>query len=113
MDNKLRRSIADPKKCLRRYGAEGAKKLRLRLEALEAAESLADFWPPYSGPERCHELKADLAGLFSMDAKHPLRLLLRPTEESDPSLDQDLADGEQRWAAIQSVELVGVEDTHD
>ena len=113
MDNKLKRSIADPKKCLRRYGAEGAKKLRLRLEALEAAESLADFWPPYSGPERCHELKANLAGIYSMDAKHPLRLLLRSTENSDTSGDQDLTDGEQRWATIKSVELIGVEDTHD
>ena len=48
MDGKLKRTIADPKKCVKRYGVQMAKKLRLRLDALEAAESLADFWPPYS-----------------------------------------------------------------
>ena len=41
-----------------------AKKLSLRLDALEAADTLGDFWPPYSGPERCHELKGDRAGSY-------------------------------------------------
>jgi hypothetical protein len=30
-----------------------ARKLRLRLDALEAAESLADFWPPYPYNDIC------------------------------------------------------------
>ncbi len=49
----------DPAARQREYGVNMAKKLALRLAALYAADSLADFWPPNSGPERCHELKGD------------------------------------------------------
>ena len=113
MNGKLKKTISDPKKCIKRYGVQMAKKLRLRLDALEAAESLADFWPPYSGPERCHELKADLSGVYSMDAKHPYRLLFRPTGDSSSLSDVDLLGGKDYWETIRAVILVKVEDTHD
>ena len=45
---------------------------------------LVDFWPPNSGPERCHELKGDLAGVFSIDLKQPYRLLFR-TDRGQPT----------------------------
>ena len=66
-DNKLRRAIEDEKARQKLYGRDTAKKLALRLTALEAADSLADFWPPKSGPERCHELLGELAGTCSID----------------------------------------------
>ena len=113
MDSKLKRTIVDPKKCVKRFGVQMAKKLRLRLDALEAAESLADFWPPYSGPERCHELKADLSGTYSMDAKHPHRLLFRPTDDLSSLMDADIRSGKGYWATIKTITLVGVKDTHD
>ena len=113
MDGKLKRTIADPKKCVKRYGVQMAKKLRLRLDALEAAESLADFWPPYSGPERCHELKADLSGTYSMDAKQPYRLLFRPTDDVSSLMDADINNGKCYWATIKTITLVSVKDTHD
>ena len=77
-DNKLRSAIDDQGVAKRRYGSDMAKKLTLRLEVLRAAVSLADFWPPKSGPERCHELKGDREGVFSFDLKQPYRLLFRP-----------------------------------
>ena len=89
------------------------KKLGLRLSALDAAESLADFWPPYDGPERCHELKGDLAGTYSMDVKQPYRLLFRAVGGDGEELDLAGKEGRERWAAISSIVLVGVEDTHD
>jgi proteic killer suppression protein len=93
-----------------------ARKLRLRLDALEAAESLADFWPPYSGPERCHELEGNRVGVYSMDVRQPYRLLFRATDESgyppDPT-SKDKADGKQLWLAIRAITLISVEDTHD
>ncbi len=113
MDDKLKRTIADPKKCVRQYGVQMAKKLRLRLDALEAAESLVDFWPPYSGPERCHELKGNLSGTYSMDAKHPYRLLFRPTDDASSPSDVDRRGGKDYWATIKAVVLVKIEDTHD
>src|SRR4051812_40053813 len=63
----LRASLEDDAVCKRKFGAAMAKKLKLRFDALRAAESLADFWPPKSGPERCHELLGESKGVFSID----------------------------------------------
>lgn len=109
-DNKLRAALEDEELCRRRYGSDMAKKLMLRLAAFQAAESLADFWPPKSGPERCHELKGKLEGTFSVDLKQPYRLLFRPSfvkPLSDPSGEQ------QRWKSITSIDILAIEDTHE
>src|SRR5205823_2911293 len=95
-DNTLRRVIEDDSVAKRRYGPDMAKKVKLRIAALRAAESLADFWPPESGPERCHELKANLAGTFSIDLKQPYRILFTAVESSKPS---SRSDEQQRWAS--------------
>ena len=107
-DNKLRSAIEDQAACKKQYGSDMAKKIALRVAALRAAESLADFWPPKSGPERCHELKGDKVGTFSVDLKQPYRLLFKPT--SDTKSDQP--DEQQRWKSITSVEILAIEDTH-
>src|SRR5437660_2856846 len=108
-DNKLKAALEDEATCKRRYGKDMTKKLNLRLAALRAAISLADFWPPMSGPERCHELKGDLAGTFSIDLKQPYRLLFVPIEENAP---KDRSDEQTRWLAITKIEIVAIEDTH-
>lgn len=107
-DNKLRRSLESETALKRAYGTDMAGKLRLRLAALRAAESLADFWPPKTLPERCHELEGDRKGTFSIDLKHPYRLLLRPTKtRSDEQTEE-----QQWWASITEIEIFSVEDTH-
>jgi|SRR5579885_3168397 proteic killer suppression protein len=108
-DTKLKRALEDDKERKRRFGANMAKKIQLRMDALKAAESLGDFWPPLSGPERCHELKADLAGTFSMDLVHPYRLLFKPM---DPEHHSVTGHEKARWAAIKSIIIAGIEDTH-
>jgi len=110
-DNNLRRAIEDEGRRRRRYGADMAKKLMLRLATLRAADSLADFWPPKSGPERCHELKGDRAGTFSVDLKQPYRLLFRA---SAATLTQppNRSDEQQRWRSITAIDILAVEDTH-
>lgn len=107
-DKKLKTSLEDRAMCQKQYGKEMAKKIMLRMAALSAAESLADFWPPMSGPERCHVLMGDLEGLFSVDVKHPYRLLFRPT---DAPADAQ-ADEKERWQSIKSIEILGIKDTH-
>jgi plasmid maintenance system killer protein len=114
---KLKRSIEDDAEARKRFGKDMAKKIRLRLGALLAAGSLGDFWPPMSPPERCHELKGDLAGTFSMDLTHPYRLLFRPMNSQQEPHDETKDEGEQsdqkaRWHSIDAIEVVAVEDTH-
>lgn len=108
-DKGLRAAIKTEAECLRYYGRDICKKIRLRVEALNAADSLADFWPPKSGPERCHELKRNKTGIFSMDVKQPYRLLLKPIDAEDPV---ERLDEHERWKTIRSVELLTIEDTH-
>jgi proteic killer suppression protein len=105
----LRDAITSEAESRRYFGAVMSRKLYLRLAALRAARSLADFWPPKSGPERCHELKGDMAGVFSVDLQHPYRLLFKPMEAEKPV---DRNNEEERWSRIESIELLCVEDTH-
>ena|SRR5438270_5898555 len=109
-DGKLRSAIEDKSISQKLYGADMTKKLNLRLASLRAAESLADFWPPKSGPERCHELKGNQLGVFSVDVKQPYRLLFKPYEPS-PAIDR--SDEFQRWRSITKIELLTIEDTHE
>jgi proteic killer suppression protein len=108
-DKDLRRTLADDGKLKRQYGKDMASKLRIRLAVLRGAQSLAVFWPPFSGPERCHELKGRLAGVFSIDLKQPYRLLFKPLEDSPPV---DRTDELKRWKEITAVEITAIEDTH-
>jgi plasmid maintenance system killer protein len=107
-DKKLRRAVEE-NTLAGKYGAQMAKKIQLRLATLKAAESLAAFWPPKGGSERCHELIGDLAGTFSIDLKQPYRLLFKPIEEAPP---KDRSDEKQRWEAIKAIEILAIEDTH-
>ena len=108
-DNRLRKDLQDEANCRRRYGADMAKKLMLRLTVLRAAESLGDFWPPKSGPEQCHELKGDRAGTFSVDLKQPYRLLFEPSMATKPA---DDSDEQERWKSITAINILSIEDTH-
>jgi proteic killer suppression protein len=107
-DRRLRRVANNPAACQREYGVNMAKKIALRLAALYAADSLADFWPPNSGPERCHELKGDRKGTFSVDLNQPYRLLF---EASKPAA-EDVTDEQERWKSITSIDITAIEDTH-
>jgi proteic killer suppression protein len=107
-DKRLRKVANDPAACQREYGVNMAKKIALRLAALYGADSLADFWPPKSGPERCHELKGERKGTFSVDLNQPYRLLFQPSEEKAG----DEADEQKRWRSITAIDVVAIEDTH-
>jgi plasmid maintenance system killer protein len=108
-ENSLRRAIEDAAACRRRYGVDMARKIALRLAALRSADSLADFWPPESGPERCHEVKGDRAGTFSVDLKQPYRLLFKPKTDTTAA---DQSDERQRWQSIRAIDILAIEDTH-
>ena len=106
-EKRLRKVAHDEAACRGQYGVNMAKKLARRLASLKAAVSLADFWPPKSGPERCHELKGDRKGTFSVDLNQPYRLLFEST--SKPTEDET---EQQRWKSITSIDISAIEDTH-
>jgi plasmid maintenance system killer protein len=87
----------------RMYGSACAKRLRQRLQELEAVESLADM--VFGRP---HELKGDRAGEVSVDLTHPLRLILRPTAQPPPTK----TDGGLDRAKVKSVTIIEVTDPH-
>ncbi len=72
----LQKVACDPKALRRKYGAS-ADRIMLRLNQLMAYPTLADA--PSIGLGRCHELKGDLKGHFTVDLKHPYRLLFKPS----------------------------------
>lgn len=106
---KLKATLESEAACQKQYGRDMTRKIMLRLSALRAAVSLVDFWPPKFGPERCHELKGELTGTFSIDVKQPYRLLFVPVEETAP---EDRSDEQKRWASITKIEIIAIEDTH-
>ncbi len=109
-DRRLKASLENPAVLKKKYGEPMAKKIAARLQALTSAETLADFWPAKSGPERCHELIGDMSGIFSMDVKQPYRLLFK--DASPATEETQTHEGKEKWLRITAVEILGIEDTH-
>jgi len=92
------------------HGAKRAKKIRIRMAELRATESLMDFWPPKSGPSRCHELtEGRRSGQLSVDLDHPYRLIFIPDHEPAPSKE----DGGLDWSQVTAIKILAIEDTHE
>lgn len=114
----LKKCIENDRKRIKTFGTVMASKIAIRMAALMAARSLADFWPPFKLPERCHALKGKLTGTFSIDLRHPFRLLFRPVNSTRSISDPDSligveSDELEYWKSIEHIEIVGIEDTHD
>jgi plasmid maintenance system killer protein len=96
--------LCDSRRALdRAYGEACAKRIRQRLQELEAVESLADM--VFGRP---HELKAGRAGQVSVDLVHPLRLIFRPTAQPPPTK----TDGGLDRLKVKSVTIIEVTDPH-
>nr|VFK32997.1 MAG: proteic killer suppression protein [Candidatus Kentron sp. MB]VFK35893.1 MAG: proteic killer suppression protein [Candidatus Kentron sp. MB]VFK77539.1 MAG: proteic killer suppression protein [Candidatus Kentron sp. MB] len=96
----------------KKLGAKRAQLLRRRLDLLLSAETLADLWPPYSGPSRCHELAQEKRGgqkRLSVDLDHPYRLIFAPDHKPFPVR----GDGGLDWFQVTAIKILSVEDTHD
>jgi len=90
----------------KRYGLQRAKKIVLRLNALQAANVLEDL---RYAPGRCHELKGSRAGQLSLDLDGPYRLIFVPADDPIPRK----ADGGLDWKQVAAVMIIRVEDTHE
>jgi proteic killer suppression protein len=90
---------------VRKYGLERAKRIRRRLDDLQAAVTLEDL---RSLPGRCHELSGNLEGLLSVDLDGPYRLYFRPAHNPPPRK----ADGGLDWSNVNEVIVEKVYDPH-
>lgn len=92
------------------HGTSRAKKIRLRMKEFRAANTLMDFWPPKSGPARCHELPhGKRKGQLSVDLDHPYRLIFIPAHNPSPTKN----DGGLDWSLVTAIVIQGVENTHE
>lgn len=89
----------------RSWGSARAKKIRLRLDALAAAETLEDL---RHAPGRLHELTGNRKGQFAFDLDGPYRLIFEPADEPVPRKDDSGLD----WSSIEAVTVLDVEDYH-
>ena len=110
-DDKLR-NLCLTKKFQKDYGPKAYKALQNLLFKLQAADSMYEFWPEYSGKERCHELKnknhRDFRNHFSFTIIDKLRLIALPEREwiiADPAT--------RTWADIHAITVVDAGDYHD
>ena len=106
---KLEKEFNEGKRLKKVHGDLRAKKIGLRLAEFRAAISLNDFWPPKSGPGRCHELTGKRKGELSVDLDHPYRLIFVPNHEPVPLK----PDGGLDWKQVTAIMITEIEDTHE
>ena len=102
-DKKLFETKSDQ---VRRFGPDAAKKLKARLDDLDAADSMEDM---RNLPGKWDELTGDRAGQFSARLTGALRLVVKPTRQPPP-VKPDLG---LDWRAIDSITVIEVVDYHD
>ena len=102
---KLQKICSNQREGEKSLGSECAKKLRLRLEDLQAAHSLEDM---RNLPGRLHELKGDRAGEFALDLKQPHRLVMVPNHNPMPKKES----GGINWTLITDILIIEIEDYH-
>jgi len=108
-NTKLEKEFNEGKVLERVHGFLRAKKIRIRLKELRAASTLYDFWPPYKGPSRCHELIGGKKYQLSVDLDHPYRLIFEPNHSPIPLKPDKGLD----WKLVTAILIIGVEDTHE
>jgi proteic killer suppression protein len=98
--------LENSKQVTKAYGPEAAKKLKTRLDDLNAAQSVEDMRLLAGHWE---ELKNDRAGQFSARLHGGYRLIVKPQKQPPPAK----PDGGLDWCAIDSIHIVEVVDYHD
>lgn len=105
-DKKLENLCNKHDVAVRKWGADNARLLRKRLDDILDSENLAELL--MIPQARCHPLKGDMKGKFSVDLKHPYRLIFEPADDPLP----ELPDGGLDCKRITIIKILGKEDTH-
>lgn len=104
-NKRLAKRMTSRREMVKKYGAGTARKLRLRLDQLRAADHLGQM---RNLPGRCHELTGDRKGEIAIDLDGPNRLSFEPAH--DPPTTKD--DGGLDWDRVTAISILGVEDYH-
>lgn len=96
----------DLKQVTKTYGRELSKKLKTRLDDLDAAPTMQDM---RKLPGHWEELKSKRAGEFSARLHGGMRLIVKPKKQPPPAK----SDGGLDWSAIDSIYIVEVVNYHD
>ena len=104
--DKLRKLCNDRKKIQKKYGQNQGRKLRRRLDDLDAANVLEDC---RLLPGDCHELKGTRAHQLAMDLAGGYRLIFEAAHNPTPRKE----DGGLDWAQVTAVRILEIEDYHD
>lgn len=103
----LRELCTSDKLLRRQFGEKGRKKIRSRLDDLDAAENLAVIGTLPGA--RCEELKENRAGEFSVRVHDGFRIIFVPDHAPIPRK----LDGGIDWSAVTAIEIRSIEDYHD
>ena len=102
----LQKICSKKSEAVKKLGAKMAQKLQQRMMELSAAPCLDDI--SKLPPARCHPLKANRKGQFSVDLDHPYRLVFVPLRNPE----SHKKDGSLDLAKIDSIEIIEIVDTH-
>lgn len=91
---------------VKEYGSIRAHKIKMRLNVLEAAEHLGQV--PVAPPDRRHELKGEMKGMFAVDISANYRLIFRPDHDPLPVS----GDGGVNLQKVTDITILSVEDYH-
>ena len=103
---KLQKICSIENEAIMKLGLKMARKLQQRMMELSAAANLDDI--SKLPPSRCHQLKGNRMGQFSVDLDHPYRLIFIPANDPAP----EKKDGSLDLAKIDSIEIIEIVDTH-
>ena len=103
----LRDLCNDDKRLRKRFGEQGRKKIRQRLDEFDAADNLPVIGR-LPGP-RCEELKGNRMGTFSVRVHDGYRIIFVPDHDPVPRK----GDAGVNWSAITAVRIEAIEDYHD
>ncbi len=104
-DRRVRKLCEDSRHAQKKLGAKVARKLRVRLSDLDAAESLFDLPPAY----RPHALGGERDGQFAIDIDWAHRIVMECADEPPPLDDNEAL----QWGAVRAVRIVFIGDYHD
>jgi len=102
----LQKICSKENEAVKKLGLKMARKLQQRMMELSAAPCLDDI--SRLPPSRCHQLKGNRTGQFSVDLDHPYRLIFIPASDPEP----EKQDGNLDLAKVDSIEIIDIVDTH-